>query len=298
MATTTKKSTKAKTKTTKAAATKKPATKKATKSVSANVSRTSKSAPSMLSLRKWHIVSAIAFMLLAVLAGVMMGSSSYQTTVGLWARDDLASIDTTVFAPAVHVLYDIEVRWLVVATMLVSAALPLLYVTKLESAYTAYVRNTRMVPYRWLDLGVTAALMVETIALLSGVQDLFVLKLMGGLMIVTCLLGLVAERQNNVGDKPVWSAYGVSLFSGVLPWVLLAAYAVSTVIYGAVRSPWYVYALYASTLAGFSLLAWNQRQQFKKSGASTSYTVVERNYAVIGVLTKVAFAAILIAGIR
>jgi len=252
----------------------------------------------MLSLRKWHIVSAVAFVLLALLAGVMMGSSSYQTTVGLWARDDLASIDTTVFAPAVHVLYDIEVRWLVVATMLVSAVLPLLYITKLEQAYSTYVRNTRMVPYRWLDLGVTAALMVETIALLSGVQDLFVLKLMGGLMLVTCLLGLVAERQNNASDRPVWSAYAVSLFSGVLPWVLLAAYAVSTVVYGAVRSPWYVYALYASSLAGFSLIAWNQRQQFKKSGTSASYTVVERNYAVIGVLTKVAFAAILIAGIR
>jgi hypothetical protein len=296
MATTTKKSTKAKTKTTKAVSAKKPATKKTAVSAKATAA-TSTSAPSILSLRKWHIVSAVVFVLLAILAGVMMSSQSYQTTVGLWARDDLASTTTTVFAPAVHVLYDVELRWIVVATMLVSAILPVLYVTKLEGAYTNYLRTTRMVPYRWLDLGVTTALMVETIALLSGVQDIFVLKLVGSLMLVTSLLGLIAERQNNASDRPVWSAYATSLFSGVMPWVLIAAYAVSTNLFGAIRSPWYVYALYATSLIGFSLIALNQRQQFKKAGGASNYLMVERNYVVASVLTKVAFAAILIVGV-
>jgi hypothetical protein len=269
------------------------------KSVSTKPSvKSTSSTLSILSLRKWHIVSAVVFVLLAVLAGAMMGSTSYQTTVGLWARDDLASTATTVFAPAVHVLYDVEVRWLVVVVMAVSAIAPVLYATKLEAAYTSYVRNTRMVPYRWLDFGVTTALMVETVALLSGVHDIFTLKLIGGLMLVTCLLGLIAERQNTNATKPVWSAYVLSLFSGALPWVLIAAFAVSTVVFGAIRSPWYVYALYASSLIGFSLIAWTQCQQFKRAGQSADYLVVERNYAVISVLTKVAFAAILIVGIR
>ena len=155
-----------------------------------------------------------------------------------------------------------------------------------------------MQPYRWFDLGITGALIMEVVALLSGVNDLMVLKMVGGAVFVTGMLGLIAERQNNSTSKPVWSAYLTSLFSGVLPWFLIASYAVGTVVYGSVRAPWYVYAVYAAFAGGWLLIAANEHKQYRKVGAWANYMVVERNYVVLSLLTKVAFAAILIAGLR
>jgi hypothetical protein len=277
---------------------KKPAVKPA-KVVSAKQTKTSRFATAgttLFSLRRLHIFSIVVFAALAVAAWMLMGNTSSELTVGYLAKDELAT--GTVLAPAVHTLYDVEIRWIVVGISLLSAVLPLLYVTKFERRYGEALKNTRMVPWRWIDFGITMGLILETVALLGGVHDLFVLKLVGGLMVVTCLLGLIAERQNNTAAKPVWSAFYVSLVSGILPWIVIAAYAVSTVVYGSVWSPWYVYALYAATVIGFSLIGLNKKKQLKGTGKWQNYFFVERNYAVLGLLTKAAFAVILIVGLR
>lgn len=245
-----------------------------------------------------HIVSAVVYVLLAVAAGLVMTDTSFQLTIGHLARNDILSAETTVFAPAVRAVYDIQLRWVLMAVMLLSAIGPVLYATKLEKRYTQYLQQTRMQPYRWFDLGVTGALMMEAIALLSGVNDVMVLKLMGGTVFVTAMLALVAERQNNVAAKPVWSAYLTSIFSGILPWFVVASAAVGTVVWGGVRAPWYVYALYAAFAGGWILIALNERKQYQKTGAWADYLTVERNYAALGLATKVAFAAIMIAGLR
>lgn len=311
MATKKSSTTKAKTKTTKSKApqktTKTAAAKTANKSSAKAVSTpAAKSAApaskptkatNLLGLRRLHMLAVGLFAILAVAAGLIMGSDSYQLTVGHLAKDGLA--EGTVLVPAVQALYDVEVRWIVVAAMVFSAVLPLLYVTKLENRYSDYLQNSRMVPFRWLDLAVTGALMVETTALLSGVQDLFVLKLVGGLVALSFLLGLIAERQNNGVQRMVSSAFSAGILSAALPWVLIVAYAISTVVYGATSSPWYVYALYAALVAGMAAIICIQATEFRRRRAAwqQNYLLVERNYLAVTILTKVAFAAILIAGL-
>jgi len=239
------------------------------------------------------MAAAGLFVLLALVAGYFMNTTSYSLTLGHLAQDDLASRTHTVFAPAIQSVYDVEARWLVVAVLLLSAILPVLYLTRLKDRYAQYVNTTRMLPFRWIDLAVTGALMTEIAALLSGVSDVPTLKLIAGVVVVAAVLGLIAERQNNAVAKPVRSAYITGIVTAVLPWLLIAAYAVATVVYGMVRSPWYVYALYAALLAGLALQARNQRMSLR----GANYLVVERNYVAISILTKAAFAIILIAGL-
>jgi hypothetical protein len=299
MATTTKKSPKAKTKTTKAASTtkkssvKKTAPKATASKASTKVSSVRKVEVTLGSLRRLHLVSVGLFTLLAVAAGFMMNSATQQLTLGHLTKDELASTTSTVLAPAVQPIYDVEVRWLVVGVLALSIVMPLLYLTKLKGRYSDYLTRSRMLPLRWIDFAVTGALMTEVAALLSGVSDIPTLKLMGGLVATTAVLGLIAERQNNAADRPVHSAYYTGLFTGLLPWVAIGAYAVSTVVYGTASVPWHVYALYAALLGGFLLQARNQHMEFGHG----NYLIVERNYTVISALTKLAFAVILIVGL-
>lgn len=327
MATTTKKSTRSKTKTSKAkTTTKSTAVKKTTaaakttarkntKTVSAkaknsksttkpkaakNLVGSNRSVVSVINqkvtaqtLRSLNMVTAGLLALLALAAAYLMNALSYPLTVGYMARDVLQSADQTVFAPAVQTVMDVEIRWLVVATLLLSLVLPILYMTKLKEKYEAYLNKTRMVPFRWVDLAVTGSLMVATVALLSGVNSLPTLKLLGGLMVITAALGLIAERQNDKAVVPVKSAYYLSLFAGVLPILLFASYAIYTTVYGMVRYPWYVYALYAVILIGFGLIARNLRMQIR----GANYMIVERNYLAFNLLTKAAFAVVLIIGL-
>jgi hypothetical protein len=307
MATTTNKTTKAKTKTTKAKTTKKPAvTKKtaakksstakaATSKSTVKAAATKKAAPvkqavnlSVAKLRGLHSLSVGVFLLLALAAAFLMTGDTYQLTLGHMAKDQLSGA----LMPAVQVIYDVELRWVVVGAMVLSAVLPVLYLTKLQNRYADYVNNTRMQPMRWIDAAVTGAIALEVVVLLSGVSDIATLKLVGGLTVIIAVLALIAERQNNTVNTPVRSAYFTALLAGVILAVFTATYAVSSVIYGE-GLEWYVYVLYAIVTGGFVLMARNMRMQMR--GANN--LVVERNYVVINLVVKSAFAVALIAGL-
>lgn len=291
-------STKAKTKTTKAKSksTKKTGVAKQAKATTpkvtakAAVAKKAKPSVTVQKLGGLHMLSAGLFLLLAVLAGVLMSNVSYQLTVGHIARDELAG---GTLVPAVQAVYDVELRWLVVTALVLSAVMPVLYLTNLRERYTSFVKNTRMQPMRWIDFAVTGAFIVSVVALLSGVSDLPTLKLVGGLVVATGILGLIAERQNNTTAKPVRIAYLTSLLTGFLPWLLITTYAVATVIYAA-YAPWYIYALYAAVLGGYVLHVRNQHLALYRP--TSNYLMVERNYVVVNLLLKSAFAVILIAG--
>lgn len=267
------------------------------KTVAAKVSRGSSAAANILQLRRLLKISVFVYAALAALAVSMMQSATYEMTIGYLTKDTLLSRTTTVFAPAVRVLYDIEIRWALVVVLALSLILPILYLTRWENRYQTALKG-RVLAWRWVDLAVTSALMLEIVALISGVQDVMTLKMIAGLAVVTCALGYIAERQNENATKPVLTTYVVSLFTGALPWLVIAVSLVATPLYGLVRSPWYTYALYAAGLISFGLLAYNQFNQHRRLRNWANYIVVERNYLTISLVSKIAFAAILIAGLK
>lgn len=306
---TTKKSTKAKAKTTKAKTTKtaksvkKTAAKKvasaktSSKSTALKVTKPSRQprAFNMQRLLSMHMMATGVFLLLAVAALLLMNDASHQLTLGHVTKDQFAG--SGVFAPAVQGVYDVGLKWAVVALMLLSVVAPVLYLTKLKQTYTNYVTKTRMQPFRWMDVAVSGAVMVGVVALLSGVSDLPTLKLLGGIMVLAALCGAVAERQNNSVTKLVRSGFLSQTLAFVLTGLFIASYAVSTVVYGGVRSPWYVYALYAVVVVWMVLATINLSKQLSKSGQWSNFLLAERNYLAATMLAKVAFAVILIVGL-
>lgn len=248
-------------------------------------------------LRLIQILSAGIFGVLAVAAGLLMNHQSYELLLGHLTRDDLASRSAAVLAPATRVLYDLELRWAVVAILVLSMILPILYLTRYKGRYAAVIK-TKVNGWRWLDMAVTGALTINVVGLVSGVQDLFVLKLMSGLVVVACTLWWLAEKQNAAGTKPGRATYVVGLFSGFLPWLIIFAAAIGTYVYGMVHSPWYVYGLYSVVLLSSVLMVVNQLRAYAQDRpVYKEYAFVERNYALLNLVAKVAFAGVLIVGL-
>ena len=305
MATTTSKSTKKKTA---SKATKKPAVKSATRTSRAAAGTTKKTvsakAPKATSksistgaqsgITQLQVISLVLSAALATAAAVLMNTQAYQLVKGMLAKNELASASDAALVPAVTHVIDLELRWAVVGVMATSAVLSLIMLTVYKNRYSAAVK-ARVNGLRWAEIAITSALMVEVVALLSGINDIFVLKVIAGLVIVTCALGWVSEKRNLQANRTVKSELMISVLTGALPWLLILGYAASTYIHGRVTSPWYVYALYAVLIVGFTgyclALKGFVYRRF------TDYTVLERRQLLIGILTKVAFASILIAAL-
>lgn len=296
-----KKSPKAKTKTAATRATK--TTKTTTKRATAKVTKKTVAAkvvkkPTMTTdtlLTRLHILSAFVAVALAGVAAWMMNATKFELTIGGLAKNELAAQGATTLVPAVSHVYDVEIRWLVVITLALGAILPLLTLTVYKARFTAAIRD-RVNLLRWIDVAVISALMVEIIALLSGVNDILTLKLLAGLMAVTSLLGWVSEKRNKQAGRPAWSEFVVSLVTGMLPWILIAGYAVNTWVQGRTHNEWYVYALYAAVMAGF--IGYSYTLYRAISRRDTNVATIERNYLIVSILLKTAFGAILIAGLR
>jgi len=225
-------------------------------------------------------------LLLIIATGYLMNNASFQFTFGHLAKDEL----TGSLVPAVQSVFDIDLRWIVIVILLLSIVMPILYLTKLSNRYNAFLKETRMLPLRWIDFGIIGGLIVMTTALLAGASDIPTLKLLGGLMIVSALAGLIAERQNSQTKVIVRSAYYTSVLSGLIPILFIAVYIITGVIFSTAWLPWYVYALFVIVL--FQYIGWMRNLRLQLGGKDNF--AAERNYLAIGFLVKVIFAIVLI----
>jgi uncharacterized membrane protein YuzA (DUF378 family) len=251
------------------------------------------SAVTGVQLRKFNLLSAVTLAVLAAVAGAFMKLDSYTVSVGHVTKDALRSAQNTVFAPAQSAVFDVRIVWLVAGILALASVIAVLRATKLR-AYERRSLDAKVMPWRWLDLGLTGALMLELVALLSGMQVMQSLKMLGILVGVAAVLAWFAERAHaaRVSSKAQFVAAAVV---GVVPFLIVAGYLFWTEVFGMVRLPWYVYAAYAVLLVGYGLIARNTMRLLK--GKIDNYLTAERSYARLGLLTKVAFAVVLIVGL-
>ncbi len=240
---------------------------------------------SILSLANLHIISVVLYAGLAVLAGMLMQPLSYGVTSSYLTNDTFLSTDKTVFVTASRPLFDLEIRWALVGLLALSAVLPVLYLTKLKANYAKALKDG-VWALRWIETAVAAAIMIEIVGLLVGHSDIMMLKLMSGLVAITAGLCWLAERQKGT--------FVFGLLTAALPWLVIASTMLHTVLYGAVRSPWFVYGATFALLAGFILTAKNLRG---KLPGGKNFEGAERNHVIISLLTKVAFCVVLIVGL-
>jgi hypothetical protein len=274
--------------------TKKPAV-KTTKVESVKKEENKTAFAKMSPLQRIYAGSIVVYLAIAAAAFFLMNSLSFQLSVGYWGKDELKSVNGTQFAPATQGIVDVEAKWLVMAIAIVSVIVPLLYLTRLKSSHTKQLKD-RIMTTRWIDMAIVGALMIETVAILSGVLDIGTLKLMGGLMVITMLAGWFAEKRTSKENTPAVREYYLGMLSGLLPWLVILSYAIFTYVFGDLRSPWYVYVLYVVMLVGAGLMGKLQLASLKKQGNLSDYSQVEKKYAVNSLVLRTIFAVVLIVG--
>jgi hypothetical protein len=291
----------AKTKTTKKTAAKRTTAKTTAKSVS----KSSKASATKISTKLFiaqtqsiHKLALASFLALAIAAIAWMANDVRAFSLSYMVRDQVTSQlqNATVLAPAMRIVAEVPFKWLLVIFLSVAALFQVLNLSVWRQRYEQEA-EAGVNLYRWIEVGVTGALMVEITALLSGITDIMTLKFMAGLIVLSALLGWLADRQNAAGNRVERSAFYLSLAAGALPLVMILVTAVSTWIYGMIRSPWYVYALYAILILGLTDMAVNQWFRYTRRKQWADAAFVERNYMLIGLVTKVLFAGVLIIGL-
>jgi hypothetical protein len=113
-------------------------------------------------------------------------------------------------------------------------------------------------------------------------------------ILVAAYLAWVFEREKAANGKAARSVYTASAVLTVVPVVYLGVTMLSTALYGMVRSPWYAYA--AALVAAVYLLL-TTRMQWNAYKKSYDFTFVDRNYNRLAVVSKLALAVVLIAGL-
>lgn len=244
--------------------------------------------------KRGQVLLAGLYALIAVAAGFLMTTASAQVFLGHLAKDELASRAGTVLAPAAHVLYEVEFRWLLVALMVVSAVIAILRATKYRASEEAGLK-TGVQPLRWVEFAVTGVIAFEIVALLNGLQDVAALKLAMASIVVAAVFAWNFERENAVTGKPSRTSYLAAAGLVAIPVLALLVTMYGTYVYGIERSPWYAYA--AAAIVSLGLLTtvrsvWNNF----KSGRSIDQTRVNRNFNRLAVGSKVALALVLIVG--
>ncbi len=293
---------KASTKVTKKTVTKAPVKKATSKAKSVSkpavkAAKVSKSAAVLTTavLRRWHLISAGVFAILAVVTAFVANASTYEITLAHATKDNLASGSQTVFASAAHVFMDIDIRYLLIATLVASAIFSLLRATRLKAREERNL-NGHVVPLRWLDFAVTFGALIGLVALLAGISDLVAVKLLAVVTIFSYFFAWLAEREAanaNTQSMLFGMAGGVST---LVTWVYIATAFIGTAVYSDVRYTWYVYAAAGALLLGQVLIAKNQKRASALAKAG-KYLAVEHRYIALNLLTKTAVAVILIVGL-
>jgi hypothetical protein len=222
-----------------------------------------------------------------------MNTTSAQVLLGHLTKDELASRAGTVLAPAAHVMYEVEFRWLLVGFLALSAVLAILRGTRYKAVEDAGVKN-KVQPIRWIDYALTGAVAFFIAGLMNGLQDLVALKISAISILVAAYLAWVFERENAVNGKPARSVYTASAVLTVVPVLYLAVTMFATGVYGMVRSPWYAYAV--ALIAALYLLV-TARMQWNAFKNKYDFAFVNRNFNRFAVASKLALAVVLIIGL-
>jgi len=192
--------------------------------------------------------------------------------------------DSQRLEPVMESIGTIELAYLAVAFLFISALAHALIATVLYDRYVSYL-DQGMNPYRWYEYAISASVMIVLIAMLAGVWDLGTLIALFGLVAVMNLCGLVMERHNRLTAETDWSSFVVGSLAGVVPWIVIAVSIVGTFDSGG-SPPDFVIVIYVSLFVLFNLFAINMLLQYLEVWKWRDYLYGERAYIVLSLVAK------------
>jgi len=212
------------------------------------------------------------------------------TTTYLTYNESTKHLDT-----ATRNLFDVQLVWLIVAFLLVSAAAHLIIATVYRKKYEKDLKKG-INKARWIEYAISASIMMVAIAFLSGIYDLGSLIMIFALISVMNLMGLVMELWNQTTKKTSWLSFIIGCGAGIVPWVIFAIYVWGASIFGSNGVPGFVYGIFISIFIFFNCFALNMFLQYKKIGPWRDYLYGERAYIILSLVAKSALAWQVFAG--
>lgn len=290
--------------TAKKSTTKKPAKKATTKKSNAKTAekvkktevkvstKSTKSLSPLEQIKSLNIMSGVIYLVLAVISVVFLAHVSSKVTLSIMAIDKLNGNNIAVLFPASETLFDIQIRYVIAATLVLAAIGSILLATKLRKNYEKSV-NASSSGLRWIVLGITAGMTLEILSLLAGITDIMTLKLIATAILLTTLFGWIADKSPSVK----WLAFIGAMIAGIVAWLPLIGSLVGTTLYADARFGWHMYALAGVVLLSSSLVALNQYQQLQSKSGSIKFEARELRYLRLDLATKVLVVLILLAAI-
>jgi hypothetical protein len=164
--------------------------------------------------------------------------------------------------------------------------------------YKWYVKNLKkgMNPARFFEYAFSSSLMIVLIAMLVGMYDLPSLILIATLNAMMNLFGHMFELHNQTTGRTNWTAFIYGCIAGIVPWITMAMYFISSVTSSDQGPPGFVYGIMISIFIFFNIFAVNMFLQYKKVGRWKDYLFGERMFIVLSLVAKTLLAWQIFAG--
>jgi hypothetical protein len=233
------------------------------------------------SIRLVNILLGVAYIIEAIIIVVLANSAkgSQPINLGFLGRDKVSSdiASHAVNSPASHLLFDLNVAYLVGAFLVTGALIALLSSTRYRKNYDTSLINGAS-RTRWLYFSLVGGLLVSTVALLSGTFDLL------ELLMIFALFAVVGKA------GPFWGAAPkpkLSFIPGLIilliPLTVIVANMLGAHVYGN-GLPSYVYGIIAITISYIILVILNSYLQRKKVGHWEDYYFSEKAFVLVSFL--------------
>ena len=235
-------------------------------------------------LRSYNAVMGFLHLLQAILMLALSNDFSLPVTTSYLKWDTAAHQGFT----DLQVIGHLRVGPMVALFLLISALAHFLLATVL---FGWYVKNLRLgANYaRWLEYSVSSSLMIVVIAMICGMYDLSSLILIFSLNAAMILFGYMMELTNQTREKTSWTAFVFGCLAGIVPWIVIAMYFVSSA-----RSvegmPAFVYGILISIFIFFNIFALNMFLQYGKVGRWRDYLFGEKIFILLSLVAKSALA--------
>jgi hypothetical protein len=242
----------------------------------------------------WNKWLAGLYALQAIALLVASAAAPHSVQIGFMAANPLAGAleGELVRGVAAQHLFDLNVTWVVAATLVVLAITHAINATRGQKRYEAELARGRS-SVRWIGYSLAAALILPIVALLVGLADVTLLVMIAGATLIAGAAGLLADVLKMHGlRKPMWLAYLISCLSALAPGIVIVLSIISAEIHnGSVGA--YLYGIIATLIALFVACGIVQYRAFKKG----SFVYTERSFILIGVVAVTATVWQLFAGV-
>lgn len=242
------------------------------------------------SLNKWNIGLAILLAQQAILLLILSRSYSLPVTTNYLTTDTLASqaADKTVWAPATHYLFDINLIYLVIAILLVGVFTHGFVASVYRKRYEADLKKG-LNKVRWLTHILGGGLVLITIALINGISDFSTLLAIFAMSEILGLFGLLVESRKELSQHP--RVIGkITFVAFITPWLITAFYLFGAQIFGDRSLPAHVYWLDGTIFLLFAAKLVNNYLHSRKYKRWADYLYMEKTYLVLSFLLKSAIA--------